>query len=130
MSPHTMIPEIRTLDGLLNALKVIDAMCAMRAEEAEAIAGDDATLANRLDTIEAELAALEVDPATLREVAELRDTIHAQSQAATAYGNHAADAAEMSQAAAGAARKGHAGIAEAVQSAPVARAAQAGYYER
>jgi hypothetical protein len=124
------IPEIRTLDGLLNALALIKAMCQMRAEEAEAIAADDLSLSNRLDTITAELDDLEVDDATLREIGELRESVHAQSQAAAQYGGAATDAADMAEATAGAASKGHSGIAESVQSSPIEQAAQAGYYNR
>lgn len=129
-SPSTVIPEIRTLDGLLNALTLVRAMCEMRAEEALAIAADDLTLSNRLDQIEAEMADLEVDDATRAEVDGLRDSIHAQSQAAAQYGGAAKDAADLALATAAAAHKNHGGIAEAVQSSPIEVAAQAGYYNR
>lgn len=128
-SPSTVIPEIRTLDGLMNALTLANAMCAMRCEEAEAIAADDLALSNRLDAIEAELAELEVDDATRGEIAGLRDSIHNQSKAAAAYGAAAKDAADLAMAVAQAAHKSHGGIAEAVQSSPIELAAQAGYYE-
>ncbi|MET7713682.1 hypothetical protein [Streptomyces sp. NPDC005407] len=129
-SPHAIIPEIRTLDGLMNALTLTRAMCQMRAEEAEAIAADDLTLSNRLDQIEADLAELEVDDATRAEIDALRDSIHAQSQAAAQYGHAAHDAADLALATANAAQISHGGIAEAVQSSPIELAAQAGYYER
>lgn len=129
-SPSAAIPEIRTLDGLMNALTITRAMCEMRAEEALAVAADDLALSNRLDQIEAELAELEVDPATRAEVDALRESIHTQSQAAAQYGGAAKDAADLAMAAAQAAHKSHGGIAEAVQSSPIELAAQAGYYER
>lgn len=127
-SPHTLIPEIRTLDGLLNAFILLRAMCEMRAEEAEAVAADDLTLSNRLDQIDAELADLEVDDATRADIAELRESIHTQSKAAAQYGAAAKDAGDFATAAAQAAHKSHSGIAEAVQSSPIEVAAQAGYY--
>lgn len=130
MSPNALIPEVRTLDGLMNALQLVNAMCAMRAEEAEVIAADDKTLSNRLDEIEAELADLDVDPGTRAEVLALRESIHAQSRAAAEYGGAAKDAADLAQATAQAAHKSHGGIAEAVQSSPIAQAANRGYYER
>ncbi|MGW2826375.1 hypothetical protein ACWC24_36130 [Streptomyces sp. NPDC001443] len=129
-SPASVIPEIRTLDGLMNALTLTKAMCEMRSEEAIAIAADDKALSDRLDQIEAELAELEVDDKTRAEIDELRDSIHAQSQAAAAYGVAAKDAGDFAVAAAAAAYKSHGGIAEAVQSSPVEQAAQAGYYDR
>jgi hypothetical protein len=129
-SPSTIIPEIRTLDGLMNALTLVRAMCEMRAEEALAIAADDLSLSNRLDQIEAEMAELEVDPTTRAEVDGLRESIHAQSQAAAQYGGAAKDAADLALATAQAAHKNHGGIAEAVQSSPIEVAAQAGYYNR
>jgi 4-hydroxy-L-threonine phosphate dehydrogenase PdxA len=129
-SPASVIPEIRTLDGLMNALTLTKAMCEMRSEEAIAIAADDKALSDRLDQIEAELAELEVDDKTRAEIDELRESIHTQSQAAAAYGAAAKDAGDFAVAAAAAAYKSHGGIAEAVQSSPVERAAQAGYYDR
>ncbi|WP_314223604.1 hypothetical protein [Streptomyces zaehneri] len=129
-SPASVIPEIRTLDGLMNALTLTKAMCEMRSEEAIAIAADDKALSDRLDQIEAELADLEVDDKTRAEIDELRDSIRTQSQAAAAYGAAAKDAGDFAVAAAAAAYKSHGGIAEAVQSSPVERAAQAGYYDR
>lgn len=130
MSPNALIPEVRTLDGLMNALALINHMCAMRSEEAEAIAADDLTLSNRLDEVEAELADLEVDPATRAEIAALRESVHAQSKAAAQYGGAAKDAADLALATANAAHKSHGGIAEAVQSSPIEQAANRGYYER
>ncbi|WP_432158804.1 hypothetical protein [Streptomyces sp. bgisy153] len=129
-SPASVIPEIRTLDGLMNALTLTKAMCEMRAEEAIAIADDDRALSDRLDQIEAELAEVEVDDKTRAEINELRDSIYAQSQAAATYGAAAKDAGDFAAATAAAAYKSHGGIAEAVQSSPVERAAQAGYYDR
>lgn len=129
-SPSTILPEIRTLDGLMNALTLVRAMCEMRAEEALAIAADDLSLSNRLDQIEAEMAELEVDTTTRAEVDGLRESIHAQSQAAAQYGGAAKDAADLALATAEAAHKNHGGIAEAVQSSPIEVAAQAGYYNR
>ncbi|MDF4254627.1 hypothetical protein [Streptomyces sp. WMMB303] len=129
-SPSTVIPEIRTLDGLMNALTLTQAMCAMRAEEAEAIAADDLTLSNRLDQIEAELNELEVDDGTRGEIDALRESIHAQSQSAAQYGAVAKDAGDFAAATAAAAYKSHGGIAEAVQSSPIDSAAQAGYYNQ
>ncbi|MGW0669786.1 hypothetical protein [Streptomyces sp. NPDC002746] len=129
-APHAIIPEIRTLDGLMNALTLIRAMCEMRAEEALAIASDDLTLSNRLDQIEAEMADMEVDSKTRGEVDLLRESIRTQSQAAAQYGGAARDSGDFATAAAGAAYKAHGGIAEAVQSSPIESAAQAGYYER
>lgn len=129
-SPHTLIPEIRTLDGLLNALALVRAMAEMRADEAAAIAGDDMALSNRLDEIEAGLSADEVDDATLAQVAELRESIANQSRAAAQYSGTAKDSADMAQAVAESAKKSHGGIAEAIQSAPIEKAAQAGYYNR
>ncbi|HBF84086.1 MAG TPA: hypothetical protein DD420_30425 [Streptomyces sp.] len=129
-APHAIIPEIRTLDGLMNALTLVRAMCEMRAEEALAIAADDLTLSNRLDQIEAEMADMEVDDKTRREVDLLRESIRTQSQAAAQYGGRAKDSGDFATAAAQAAYKAHGGIAEAVQSAPIESAAQAGYYER
>ncbi|MEU9061714.1 hypothetical protein AB0D13_23345 [Streptomyces sp. NPDC048430] len=129
-APHAIIPEIRTLDGLMNAFTLIRAMCEMRAEEALAIAADDLTLSNRLDQIEAEMADMEVDDTTRREVDLLRESIRTQSQAAAQYGGHAKDSGDFATAAAQAAYKSHGGIAEAVQSSPIESAAQAGYYER
>lgn len=130
MSPSTVIPEIRTLDGLLNALALTRAMCAMRAEEAAAVAADDQALSNRLDQVETELASLDVDGATRAEIDGLRDAIHAQSQTAAVYGAAAKDSADFAAASAAAAHKAHGGIAEAVQSAPIDVAAQAGYYDQ
>ncbi|CAM5523909.1 MULTISPECIES: hypothetical protein [Streptomyces] len=129
-SPSTLIPEIRTLDGLLNAYAVTSAMCQMRAEEAEAIAADDRMLSNRLDQFEAQLADLEVDDATRVEIAELRDLIATQSKTAATYAGDAVDSAGIATAVAAAAHKAHGGIAEAVQSSPIEVAAQRGYYER
>ncbi|MGW0655886.1 hypothetical protein ACWD4T_45285 [Streptomyces umbrinus] len=129
-SPATVIPEIRTLDGLMNALTLTKAMCEMRSEEAIAIADDDKALSDRLDQIEAEMAELEVDPKTRQEVDTLRESIRTQSQAAATYGSAAKDAGDFAAAAAAAAYKSHGGIAEAVQSSPIEQAAQAGYYER
>jgi len=129
-APHAIIPEIRTLDGLMNAFTLIRAMCEMRAEEALAIAADDLTLSNRLDQIEAEMADMEVDDKTRREVDLLRESIRTQSQAAAQYGGRAKDSGDFATAAAQAAYKSHGGIAEAVQSSPIELAAQAGYYER
>ncbi|MFI0822209.1 hypothetical protein ACH4TX_41765 [Streptomyces sp. NPDC021098] len=129
-SPHTLIPEIRTLDGLLNALALVRAMAEMRAEEAAAIAGDDLALSNRLDEIEASLAAEDVDAATLADLAELRESIANQSKAAAQYSGTAKDAADIAQAVAEAAKKTHGGIAEAIQSAPIEKAAKSGHYNR
>lgn len=129
-SPSTLIPEIRTLDGLMNALTLVRAMCEMRSEEALAIAADDLALSNRLDQIETEMADLEVDDATRAEVDTLRESIHTQSQVAAQYGGAAKDAADLALATAQAAHKNHGGIAEAVQSSPIEVAAQAGYYNR
>ncbi|MDX2632072.1 hypothetical protein PV381_36875 [Streptomyces scabiei] len=129
-SPATVIPEIRTLDGLMNALTLTKAMCEMRSEEALAIAADDKALSDRLDQIEAEMADLEVDAKTRAEVDALRESIHTQSQAAAQYGAAAKDAGDFATAAAAAAYKSHGGIAEAVQSSPIEQAAQAGYYDR
>jgi hypothetical protein len=126
----TVIPEVRTLDGLLNAFGIVKGVCLMRAEEAEAIAADDIELAGRLDALEAQLADLEVDPATRAEITSLSEKIAAQSLAATEYGTAAQNAADLSSAAANAAHMAHGGIAEAVQSAPIEAAAQAGYYNR
>jgi hypothetical protein len=128
-SPSTVIPEIRTLDGLLNALNLTKAMCEMRADEAQAVAADDKALSDRLDQMEAELAELEVDDGTRGEIDALREMVHAQSQAAAQYGATAKDAGDFAAAAAAAAQKSHGGIAEAVQSSPIPVAAQAGYYE-
>lgn len=130
MPATTSIPEIRTLDGLMNALALISAMCLMRSEEAQVIAADDTSLSNRLDALEAELAELEVDDATVAEIGNLRESIHAQAAAAGQYGAAAHDAGELAKATADAAYKAHGGIAEAVQSSPIERAAQAGYYDR
>ncbi|MFD7922521.1 hypothetical protein ACFV3R_25255 [Streptomyces sp. NPDC059740] len=129
-SPHTLIPEVRTLDGLLNTLALVRAMAEMRAEEAAAIAGDDLALSNRLDEIETGLTAEDVDPATLADLAELRESIANQSKAATSYSGTAKDSADIAQAVAEAAHKAHGGIAEAIQSSPIEKAAQAGYYNR
>ncbi|OIJ95408.1 hypothetical protein [Streptomyces colonosanans] len=129
-SPSSVIPEIRTLDGLMNALTLTKAMCEMRAEEAAAIAADDGALSNRLDQLEAELAEMEVDDATIGEINALRESIKTQSQSAAQYGSAAKDAGDFATAAAAAAYKSHGGIAEAVQSSPVEKAAQGGYYER
>ncbi|MFH8558913.1 hypothetical protein ACH4FE_35725 [Streptomyces celluloflavus] len=128
-SPSTLIPEIRTLDGLMNALTLLRAMCEMRSEEAVAIAAGDLELSNRLDQIEAEMAEMEVDAQTRADIDTLRESIHAQSKAAAQYGGAAKDAADLALAAAQAAHKSHGGIAEAVQSSPLDQAAQAGYYE-
>ncbi|MFD8777541.1 hypothetical protein [Streptomyces sp. NPDC059916] len=127
-SPASVIPEIQTLDGLMNALTLTKAMCEMRAEEAIAIAADDQSLADRLDQIEGEMAELEVDPITRGEIDSMREAIRAQSQAAAQYGAAAKDAGDFAAAAATSAHKAHGGIAEAVQSAPIEVAAQAGYY--
>ncbi|MBC9730153.1 hypothetical protein [Streptomyces sp. TRM68367] len=129
-SPNMVIPEIRTLDGLMNALTLTKAMCEMRSEEAIAISADDKSLSDRLDQIEAEMTELEVDAKTRQEIDTLRESIHTQSQAAAAYGAAAKDAGDFAVAAAAAAYKSHGGIAEAVQSSPIERAAQAGYYDR
>ncbi|MCX4598331.1 hypothetical protein OG819_55330 [Streptomyces sp. NBC_01549] len=129
-SPASVIPEIRTLDGLMNALTLTKAMCEMRSEEAIAIAADDKALSDRLDQIEAEMAEMEVDDKTRLEVDTLREDIHTQSAAAARYGAAAKDAGDFAVAAAAAAYKSHGGIAEAVQSSPIERAAQAGYYDR
>ncbi|MFF5881062.1 hypothetical protein ACIQ9M_34535 [Streptomyces californicus] len=129
-APHAIIPEIRTLDGLMNAFTLVRAMCEMRAEEAMAIAADDLALSTRLDQIEAEMAEMEVDDKTRREVDLLRESIHAQSRAAAQYGGRAKDSGDFATAAAQAAYKSHGGIAEAVQSSPIESAAQAGYYDR
>lgn len=129
-SPSTLIPEIRTLDGLMNALALVRAMCEMRAEEALAIAADDLALSDQLDQIESEMADLEVDNNTRAEVDALRESIRAQSQAAAQYGGAAEDAADLAVATAEAAHKNHGGIAEAVQSSPIEVAALAGYYNR
>ncbi|MGW7463835.1 hypothetical protein ACWGJT_03810 [Streptomyces xantholiticus] len=129
-SPSLLIPEIRTLDGVMNALALVKAMCEMRAEEAVAIAADDLQLSNRLDAIEAEMAEMEVDAKTRAEVDALRESIRAQSAAAAQYGGAAKDAGDFAVVAAQAAYKLHGGIAEAVQSSPIDSAAQAGYYNR
>ena len=128
-SPNLVIPEIRTLDGLMNALTLTKAMCEMRAEEAIAIADDDKALSDRLDQLEAELAELEVDATTRAEIDALREAVHTQSQAAAQYGAAAKDAGDFAIATAEAAHRAHGGIAEAVQSSPIEVAAQAGYYE-
>ncbi|MEU6621909.1 hypothetical protein ABZ926_14190 [Streptomyces litmocidini] len=128
-APATLIPEIRTLDGLMNALTLTRAMCEMRAEEAEAIAADDRLLSDLLDRIEAQLNEFEVDDKTRAEIALLRESINVQSRTALAYANAATDTGAFATAAAGAAYKSHGGIAEAVQSSPIELAAQAGYYE-
>lgn len=124
------IPEVRTLDGLINALGIVKGQSLMRAEEAAAVAADDAVLASRLDVIAAELAGLEVDAETLAQVTALQEKIAAQSEAAQKYGDAAQNAADLATGAADAAYKHHGGIAEAVQSAPIPAAAQAGYYNR
>lgn len=129
-SPSSVIPEIRTLDGLLNALTLVRAMCEMRAEEAAAVAADDLALSNRLDEIEAEMEELEVDAGTRAEIDALRESIRTQTESATQYGAAAKDSGDFATAAAQAARKAHGGIAEAVQSSPIEQAAQAGYYDR
>ncbi|MFM9812810.1 hypothetical protein ACKI16_30385 [Streptomyces scabiei] len=129
-SPAQVIPEIRTLDGLMNALTLTKAMCEMRSEEAVAIAADDKALSDRLDQIEAEMAEMEVDDKTRLEIDTLREDIHTQSAAAAQYGAAAKDAGDFAVATAAAAYKSHGGIAEAVQSSPIERAAQAGYYDR
>ena len=129
-SPVAIIPEIRTLDGLMQALVLTSAMCQMRAEEAEAVAADDLTLSNRLDQIEAEMAELEVDDATRAEIDALREFIHTQAKAAAQYSALAKDAADLAVTASAVAYRSHGGIAEAVQSSPIEVAAQAGYYER
>jgi hypothetical protein len=129
-SPNMVIPEIRTLDGLMNALTLTKAMCEMRSEEAIAIAADDKSLSDRLDQIEAEMAEMEVDAKTRQEIDTLREDIHTQSAAAAQYGAAAKDAGDFAVAAAASAYKAHGGIAEAVQSSPIERAAQAGYYDR
>ncbi|MGX9923522.1 hypothetical protein ACWIG4_27150 [Streptomyces sp. NPDC002248] len=130
MTPMTVIPEIRTLDGLMNALTIVKAMCEMRSEEALAIADDDMALSNRLDQLEGELGEMEVDDKTLSEIAELRESIHTQSKEAATYSGAAKDAGDFAVAVANAAFKSHGGIAEAVQSSPIEKAASAGYYER
>lgn len=124
------IPEVRTLDGLMNALAIVKGASLMRAEEAAAIAADDATMAARLDSIEAELAGLEVDPGTLGGIATLRDLISAQSAAAQEHGVAAQNAADLAAGAADAAQRSHGGINEAVRSAPIQIVAEAGYYNR
>lgn len=124
------IPEVRTLDGLMNALAIVKGASLMRAEEAAAIAADDATMAARLDSIEAELAGLEVDPGTLAGLATLRDLISAQSAAAQEHGVAAQNAADLAAGAADAAQRSHGGINEAVRSAPIKTVAEAGYYNR
>lgn len=128
-APATLIPEIRTLDGLMNALTLTRAMCEMRAEEAEAIAADDKALSDLLDRIEGQLNEFEVDDKTREEIALLRESITVQSRTALAYAKAAIDTGAFATAAAGAAYKSHGGIAEAVQSSPIELAAQAGYYE-
>ncbi|MFJ5142738.1 hypothetical protein [Streptomyces sp. NPDC088707] len=128
-SPATLIPEIRTLDGLMNALTLTRAMCEMRAEEAEAVAADDRALSDLLDRIEGQLTDFEVDDKTLQEIALLRESISVQSRTALAYSKAATDTGAFASAAAAAAYKSHGGIAEAVQSSPIELAAQAGYYE-
>ncbi|MFB7076499.1 hypothetical protein [Streptomyces sp. NPDC056308] len=128
MSALSVIPEIRTLDGLMNALTLIKAMCEMRAEEAQAVAADDLALFNRLDQLEAELGEMEVDDKTLGEISELREAVKSQSDAAAQYGGAAKDSGDFAVAAANAAYKSHGGIAEAVQSSPIEKAAQGGYY--
>ncbi|MFD3567414.1 hypothetical protein [Streptomyces sp. NPDC058667] len=128
-APATLIPEIRTLDGLMNALTLTRAMCEMRAEEAEAVAADDRMLSDLLDRIEGQLNDFEVDDKTRAEIALLRESINVQSRTALAYSKAATDTGAFATAAAGAAYKSHGGIAEAVQSSPIELAAQAGYYE-
>lgn len=124
------IPEVRTLDGLIHALGIVKGTSLMRAEEAAAIAADDAQLAAQLDVIEAQLAELEVDAGTLAEVGALRELITVQAVTAQQYGTAAQNAADLSSGAADAAYKHHGGINEAVQSSPIPAAAQAGYYNR
>ncbi|MGO4634980.1 hypothetical protein AB4225_29235 [Streptomyces sp. 2RAF24] len=128
-APATLIPEIRTLDGLMNALAITRAMCEMRAEEAQAVADDDRRLSDLLDRVEAQMAELEVDDKTRQEVGLLRELISLQSTTARTYSQAALDTGAFATAAAGAAYKSHGGIAEAVQSSPIELAAQAGYYE-
>lgn len=130
--PYALIPEIRTLDGLLNALALIKAMCEMRAEEGDVVAADDRAIANRFDEIAGYLASDErqVDPATIAELEQLRETFSLQADAAAKYGTTAQDSAAFSAAAAGAAHKSHGLRAEAIQSSPIEKAATAGYYER
>jgi hypothetical protein len=124
------IPEVRTLDGLLHALQIINAVSLMRAEEAAAIAADDAQLAAQLDAFEASLADQEVDTKTLAEIGALRELISVQATTAQQYQAAAQNAADMASGTASAAHKSHGGINEAVQSSPIPAAAQAGYYER
>jgi hypothetical protein len=73
---------------------------------------------------------MEVDAKTRQEIDTLREDIHTQSAAAAQYGAAAKDAGDFAVAAAASAYKAHGGIAEAVQSSPIERAAQAGYYDR
>ncbi|MFE2943395.1 hypothetical protein ACFXKG_30730 [Streptomyces sp. NPDC059255] len=127
-SLSTILPEIRTLNGLMSTLTLTKAMCEMRAEEALAISADDFRLANLLDRIESQMADFEVDDKTRAEVDVLRESIHTQATAAARYGTAAKDAGDFAVATAQAAYKSHGGIAEAVQSSPIEQAAQAGYY--
>jgi hypothetical protein len=124
------IPEVRTLDGLLHALQIINAVSLMRSEEAAAIAADDAQLAAQLDAFEASLAGQEVDANTLADIGALREFITVQATTARQYQAAAQNAADMASGAANSAHKAHGGINEAVQSSPIPAAAQAGYYER
>jgi hypothetical protein len=124
------IPEVRTLDGLLHALQIINAVSLMRSEEAAAIAADDAQLAAQLDAFEASLAGQEVDTKTLADIGALREFITVQATTARQYQAAAQNAADMASGAANSAHKAHGGINEAVQSSPIPAAAQAGYYER
>lgn len=124
------IPEVRTLDGLIHALDIIKAVSLMRAEEANAIAADDAQLAAQLDALAADLAGQKVDAGTLGEVYALRELVASQASTARQYEAAAQNAADMSAGAADSAHKAHGGINEAIQSSPIPAAAEAGYYNR
>jgi hypothetical protein len=124
------IPEVRTLDGLIHALDIIKAVSLMRAEEANAIAADDAQLAAQLDALAADLAGQKVDAGTLGEVYALRELVASQASTARQYEAAAQNSADMSAGAADSAHKAHGGINEAIQSSPIPAAAEAGYYTR
>ena len=130
MSPHNLIPQVRSFKGLMSALTALKAMFLMRSEESEALSGTDQELANRIDAGQAELEAVELDEETLQLLAAFQELLVAMAKAAKAYMSASADAVDVTNAAFDRINQRHGGIAEAVASSPTKRAAKAEHYER
>ncbi|MFI0822208.1 hypothetical protein ACH4TX_41770 [Streptomyces sp. NPDC021098] len=115
--PITAIPEVDSHTSLLQALGVIRLEVESRQEDVDNLAAWSGEISERMHNVMAELQVLNVDTATIGNIAVLADTLTGSTASAVAYKAATDTAVQQAEVAARTARRGHDRIQQAVDDA-------------